>query len=94
MIQLGRALQMEVDCPQGCGELIRRMDMRHHTRSECVRRQIKCRYAEFGCQVKFAFQDQMVHEVQYCKFIQNRNELVMHSINNNDVKECPLCSGM
>lgn len=121
LIQLGRALQLEVECPQGCGELVRRVDVRRHTRDECVRRQVRglngvpgrtrsassspcpslspppspqvpCRFAEVGCAVQHAWQDRAVHEAQYCKFVQARDELVRGAINNSDVVECPLCS--
>jgi hypothetical protein len=58
----------------------------------CVVWQVPCRFAEVGCQVLHAWQDRSVHEAQYCKFVQARNELVRGAINNSDVVECPLCS--
>ena len=90
--QSGRALQREVDCSLGCGERMRKMDLRNHMRYECVKRTMCCRFE--GCQATFLIEDQAQHEKMYCSYITKIKKVAEVAAINVTKIPCMLCSEM
>ena len=88
--QSGRALQREVECTLGCGERMRKIDLRNHMRFECVKRTMRCRFE--SCQATFLIEDQAQHERMYCSYI-SKIKMVAEIASINLTKiHCMLCS--
>ncbi len=90
MAEAGRALQIEVICPSGCGESIRKMDLRFHLTYSCNRRMVCCRNE--SCKAEFPILQQAEHEKTYCTIVMHRNQIISESSNNNMLLPCHLCS--
>jgi hypothetical protein len=88
--QSGRALQRQVECSLGCGERMRKMDLRNHMRYECVKRSMCCRFE--GCQATFLIEDQDQHEKLYCSYISKIKMIAEIAAINLTKIPCMLCS--
>lgn len=85
----GRALQKEINCPLGCSEKIRGMDVRFHVKFDCIRRRVSCRIP--FCKASFPLQEQQRHESLYCEYIQRRQGLLEQAADANVLRVCELC---
>lgn len=90
LAEAGRALQIEVICPSGCGESIRKMDLRFHSTYTCNRRMICCRFE--SCNAVFPILQQLEHEKTFCVLVKHRNQIITESVSNNSLIPCRLCS--
>ena len=56
--------------------MIRRVELRYHTKLTCLRRIVSCRFEDAGCQIKFPLQDRRIHEFMFCQYCQERDTIL------------------
>lgn len=92
MAAAGRLLQGDVDCPQGCDERVRALDLRFHTTYSCSMRSVQCRFAHMGCAASFASASQQEHEERHCRVVVDRRRMQLSADEKNRLVPCDLCS--
>ena len=78
-------------CPLGCGEFVKKMDLKFHKRFLCPNRRISCRFSEF-CQMNYFAHAQSQHERNECQRLDVRNSYLDASELKNATELCELCA--
>ncbi|KAL3662840.1 hypothetical protein V7S43_012241 [Phytophthora oleae] len=82
-----------VECEQ-CHEtrfVIRKRKIRSHQLYMCVKRLVSCRFAEWGCEMKFPLEEQETHESTQCVVADRRRKIAADAVLVNEEIVCDWC---
>ncbi|ETP49560.1 hypothetical protein F442_04963 [Phytophthora nicotianae P10297] len=71
--------------------IIRKRNLKSHQLYMCVKRQVACRYSEWGCEMKFPQHEQEVHEATQCVVAERRRKIAADAQLVNEEILCDWC---
>ncbi|KAG7378817.1 Peroxisomal NADH pyrophosphatase nudt12 [Phytophthora pseudosyringae] len=71
--------------------IIRKRFLKSHQLYMCVKRKVACRFAEWGCEMKFPQEEQEAHEASQCVVAERRRKIAADSVLVNEEIVCDWC---